>query len=133
MRHDTRQFEPRFEVVRAVRSFVAEAARRAHVDEDTAVLAASELAGNAVRHAGTPFAVHTAVAAHYLRVEFVDGNPVVPTMSDRGEDADGGRGLRLVDALTTAWGVRSYPAGGKGVWFELGSRFSARKALSPVS
>lgn len=73
------------------------------------------------------------VAARYLRVEFVDGNPVVPTLSDRGEEADGGRGLRLVDALTTAWGVQLYPAGGKGVWFELGSRCGARKALSPIS
>ncbi|HYH50390.1 MAG TPA: ATP-binding protein [Acidimicrobiia bacterium] len=133
MRHDARQFEPRPELVRAVRAFVADAARSADVDDNAASLAASELATNVVRHVGTPFTVRTFVAAGYLRVEFVDGSSVLPTVRDLAEDADNGRGVYLVEASTTAWGVESYPSGGKGIWFELGAPCGASKALSPSS
>ena len=34
-------------------------------------------------------------------------------------EAEGGRGLWLVEQLTQAWGVRPYPDGGKVVWCAL--------------
>ena len=53
-----------------------------------------------------------------VRGEIADhGNPsTAPRIHDR-PGAHGGYGLRLVDALTTAWGVRE---GTTDVWFKLG-------------
>ena len=80
-------------------------------------LVTSELASNAVRHAATPFEVLVDLAGGHVRIEVRDGSERLP----RREGATGGatgRGLVVVDRLSSAWG--SAPTGrGKVVWAEL--------------
>ncbi|AMW11101.1 hypothetical protein A4E84_17280 [Streptomyces qaidamensis] len=38
------------------------------------------------------------------------------------DDAEGGRGLRIVDAYADYWGLTRAPAGAKTLWAELGGR-----------
>lgn len=81
------------------------------------VLLVSELATNAVLHAGTPFTV-TIERAERLRVEIADADPRHPQSRDYGLHAMSGRGLHLVEAIARASGSVTVD-GGKAVWFEL--------------
>jgi anti-sigma regulatory factor (Ser/Thr protein kinase) len=77
----------------------------------------SEIATNAVRHARTLFTVAAIWDGRALRVEVSDASLVTPqpqlaVHSDR----EGGRGLLMVDAIATDWGVDVHPDG-KTVWF----------------
>lgn len=81
-------------------------------------LVVTELVANAVRHAGTDITVRLSRLGDGVRVEVADGStrPLRPrssTMSD-----EGGRGLLLVDALSTRYGVEA-DRDGKLVWAEL--------------
>jgi hypothetical protein len=50
-----------------------------------------------------------------LLVEVTDSSPALPQHRNYGPDATTGRGIALVEALSTAWGVESSPTG-KTVW-----------------
>jgi anti-sigma regulatory factor (Ser/Thr protein kinase) len=80
----------------------------------------SELVSNAVKYGpGTPVHVELdALSPGRVRGEIADhGEPsTAPRIHER-PGAHGGYGLRLVDSLTTAWGVHQ---GSTDVWFELG-------------
>ncbi len=80
---------------------------------DTAELIMSELASNAVRHAGGTIEVVVAARQRYLHVAVRDRNAEPPRIG-RGD----GRGLLLVDAMTTGWGCTELPDG-KVVWATL--------------
>ncbi|NEA59423.1 ATP-binding protein [Streptomyces sp. SID13666] len=94
---------------------------------DVALLLTSEVVTNAVlacRRAGTQarltlFAECATPGA--LRVLVTDDAPGLPQPHARpGGEAEHGRGLPLLTACATAWGVcRHGPGPGKGVWFEL--------------
>ena len=58
-----------------------------------------------------------------VHVEVVDGGSATTAPAVRVPDADaeGGRGLWLVDLLATVWGVHQDDAGGS-VWFRVGMR-----------
>lgn len=84
-----------------------------------AALVLSELATNAVLHAGTPFFVRVHHDGRSVRVEVEDASPALPDLA--GESAMSGRGLRIVDAPATNWGSQR-KAGGKVVWAELKPR-----------
>ncbi len=78
----------------------------------------SELVANAVRHAGTDITVRLSRLGDGVRVEVADGSrrplrPRAATLVD-----EGGRGLLLVDALSTRYGVEA-ERNGKLVWAEL--------------
>jgi anti-anti-sigma regulatory factor/anti-sigma regulatory factor (Ser/Thr protein kinase) len=87
---------------------------------DRAVLLASELVTNAVIHARTEMRLRLELRGELLHLAVRDRNPrmlrlvVVP-----GPQAEGGRGLWLVDQLARAWGVNRHPDGGKLVWCTL--------------
>ncbi|WP_436534687.1 ATP-binding protein [Actinoplanes sp. HUAS TT8] len=88
---------------------------------DPARLVASELANNAIQHAGTEFQVITAYTGQYLRIAVKDGSRAVPRVTG-GPPTTGaimapgsGRGLRMIEAASTHWGVTMTP-GGKIVW-----------------
>jgi anti-sigma regulatory factor (Ser/Thr protein kinase) len=83
-----------------------------------ALLLGSELATNAVLHAGTPFVVGVRVAPPTLRVSVADGDDHPPRVVDRDATSPGGFGLFLVQELAARWGVDAAPDG-KEVWFEL--------------
>jgi anti-sigma regulatory factor (Ser/Thr protein kinase) len=78
----------------------------------------SELATNVVRHARTPFTVMITWDGHTLRAGVSDGSPLAPRRPLASHDDEGGRGLFLVDAVATDWGVDPYHDG-KTVWFEI--------------
>jgi hypothetical protein len=95
----------------------------------TAELLISEVATNAVRHAATPFEVSIWVAPTRLRAEVVDASTALPIIRTAGSSDERGRGLHIVDALASAWGVESRGQH-KAVWFELcfASHGRARRA-----
>lgn len=100
------------------------AARRALTEWDAETLEwtvsqlVSELATNAVIHAGTTFEVRLTLTGAQLRCEVSDTSPRIPRPRAYAADATTGRGLLLVERLATAWGVLRR-AGGKTVWFGL--------------
>ena len=79
----------------------------------------SELAKNVVRHARTLFTVTVTWDGLTLMAEVSDASPLPPRppVAATSED-EGGRGLLLVDAIATDWGVDLYHQG-KAVWFTL--------------
>ncbi len=114
------------ERARVVRSFVGAVLGPGHPCEDDAVLLASELFGNSLRHSGSALpgetvtvTVTVTACASAVRVEVADrSGPGVPQLRPAGEDAEDGRGLGLVARLAARWGWRRH--GGRTVtWFEL--------------
>jgi anti-sigma regulatory factor (Ser/Thr protein kinase) len=95
-----------------------------HPGRDGAVLMASELFSNSVRHSrsGSPggtVTVTVLAGEGLVRVEVSDqGGPGVPEIRQANRDAEDGRGLELVAALATRWGWKRH--GGQTMsWFEL--------------
>ena len=114
----------REERARAVRGFVGAVLGAGHPCGDDAVLLAGELFGNSVRHSasglpGQTVTVAVTAADGVIRVEVTDcSGPGRPQLRPAGPDAEGGRGLGLVEALSDRWGWRR--RGGRTVtWFEL--------------
>jgi PAS domain S-box-containing protein len=103
------------------RRVVSEALTEWGFDElgEAAQLLVSELVTNAVLHVGTDIEVRTAARRSGVRIEVHDGSDLVPTRRHYGEDAATGRGLGLVESLSSDWGVHRAETG-KVVWFELG-------------
>ncbi|GAA3197784.1 ATP-binding protein [Dactylosporangium siamense] len=95
---------------------------RGHLHDDTELLLC-ELVTNAVVHAGGVTAVRLGLDEETLRVTVCDHVTAPPVTRHAAPDADHGRGLALVEALATRWGVdRAQPATGKCVWLELPTR-----------
>lgn len=88
---------------------------------DTAVLLVSELVTNALLHARSDIELALRVNADELRVEVVDGSPLLPRRQAYGPVAGTGRGLVLVEALATDWGAHE-DRDGKAVWFTMPAR-----------
>lgn len=81
--------------------------------EDHAETVAGELVANALRHGVRPASVTVSATPYHLHVAVRDRSAVLPRVCDG--DGEQGRGLRIVEALSTAWG--STPtADGKVVW-----------------
>ncbi|WP_432482309.1 ATP-binding protein [Kineococcus esterisolvens] len=96
--------------------------------EEAAELGVSELVTNALLHARTTFTVAVrALPDGRLRVEVTDSSPVPVQVRRFGAAATTGRGLQLLEALSSDWGVDLPPADpgadpgaverGKTVWF----------------
>jgi anti-sigma regulatory factor (Ser/Thr protein kinase) len=88
---------------------------------DEVLLLVSELVTNAVVHARTPLTVRMHLHAGYLRVEVEDAGSGTPGVHHASHAESRGRGLQLVAAISTRWGVlrRRADRPGKVVWFEL--------------
>lgn len=111
--------------VRAARVFVGGVLGLSYPCADVAVLLVSELVTNSVRHSGSAvpggvIAVTVAAGEEAVRVEVTDrsGDGVPVLAPAAGGQAEGSRGMRLVDALAARWG---YERGGglATTWFEL--------------
>jgi serine phosphatase RsbU (regulator of sigma subunit)/PAS domain-containing protein/anti-sigma regulatory factor (Ser/Thr protein kinase) len=89
----------------------------AHVGE-AAILLASELVTNAVLHGSAPLVVDVCAIDEGVRVTVIDAHPSLPILRSVGKDDEHGRGLYLVEALSSRWGIDAHPPG-KAVWFEL--------------
>jgi anti-sigma regulatory factor (Ser/Thr protein kinase) len=94
----------------------------ARVDQDTsdtAVLLATELVTNAVEHGRGSAYLDAAVQDRAIRLEVSDSSTVVPEPHTGVSEMDErGRGLLLIEALSSRWGVLPR-ADGKTVWCEL--------------
>jgi anti-anti-sigma factor len=86
---------------------------------DRAELLADELVTNAVVHARTPLRVRLELRGDVLLIGVHDGSPRLLRAVAHDPEAESGRGLRLVEQLSTAWGVRRRPDDGKVVWCTL--------------
>jgi anti-sigma regulatory factor (Ser/Thr protein kinase) len=117
------EFQPNAPAVSQARRFLRQALQDLLGDgggselADTLLLAANELATNAVLHARTEFVVRIAVDAACVRVEVTDGNSRVPQPCLAPVDATSGRGLAIVDGSGLQWGIDRH-AGGKTVWLQ---------------
>lgn len=85
---------------------------------ETVRLLVSEVVSNAVLHARTPFAVDIEGDDVAIRVAVVDRDSRTLIRRNHRVDAATGRGLVLLDELSTAWGVEP-STDGKRVWFEV--------------
>lgn len=81
----------------------------------TAAQVVSELATNCVLHARTTFSVAVTAGPDAIRVEVSDGSPGAVHRRSYADTATTGRGLRMVEQLSTDWGVTKGD-GGKTVW-----------------
>ncbi len=86
---------------------------------DLAALLITELVANAIRHVPGTCAVELTRRDDALRIVVVDTGAGMPDLERPGLSAFGGRGLHIVNALATAWGVDHLEDGAKAVWAEL--------------
>jgi len=88
---------------------------------DVAQVVVSELTGNVVRHVRRPFTLQLTLDARALLVSVTDRSRQEPVLQPHRSDADHGRGIQLVEALSQAWGVRLVHEAGKTVWARIGT------------
>jgi len=107
------------------RKFVTEALERWDCEAalDTVQLLVSELVTNAVVHAGSRPNVAVLLLPHAIRVEVADEARTGLERRDASDADESGRGLFLLDEMSSAWGVDTTDDG-KTVWFEV-PRFDA--------
>src|ERR1022692_3193456 len=92
----------------------------AHISADAELLV-SELVTNAVTatlsmRAAAPVALYLALDDRRLTLLVWDACPALPAQRRRDDDAAGGRGLEIVQALSDRWGTCAIPSRGKVVW-----------------
>jgi len=93
---------------------------------DDVLLLTSELVTNAVRHGGSAVTLHVALGSDVIEIAVEDGSALLPTQPTALADnpyREGGRGLLIVSALASEWGIQAKPSGGKRVWARL-ARFT---------
>jgi anti-sigma regulatory factor (Ser/Thr protein kinase) len=127
-----RRFSCRPQSVTAARGFVRETLREdAQELVDAAELMACELATNCVQHARTDFELAISERPGEVRVEVSDVGRGRPTLRSPTALEPSGRGLRIVEALSKAWGVAP-DEGGTLVWFTLARGGGVRTAGEPL-
>ncbi|MFC6081402.1 ATP-binding protein [Sphaerisporangium aureirubrum] len=85
---------------------------------DEVVLIVSEIYTNAIEHAPPgPITLRLRLAGRCLGGDIRDPGPLFVPQQRVLEDLECGRGLRIVAALSSHWGMDPQPDGGKGVWF----------------
>jgi serine phosphatase RsbU (regulator of sigma subunit) len=89
---------------------------------DDAMLIAAELLANARQHGVPPVRVCVQGADGHIRIEVSDGSSRGPVRLAPSPDNMTGRGLALVEALATQWGVTALPHGRKAVWAQMSPR-----------
>jgi anti-anti-sigma regulatory factor/anti-sigma regulatory factor (Ser/Thr protein kinase) len=86
---------------------------------DRAELLADELVTNAVVHARTSLKLRLELRGDLLHIGVHDASPRLLRLVPDDPESEAGRGLRLVEQLSTAWGVHRGRDGGKVVWCTL--------------
>jgi anti-sigma regulatory factor (Ser/Thr protein kinase) len=86
---------------------------------DTVELLTSEVITNALVHAQSAPQLAVRVQPPVVRVEVVDGSPVIPIRRTIEAESLSGRGIAIVETLASDWGVTDISPDGKTVWFEV--------------
>ncbi|MDA8369213.1 MAG: ATP-binding protein [Nocardiopsaceae bacterium] len=115
-----------FGAARDARRYAATVLGAGHPALADTELVMSELVANAARHtrsglSGGEIGVAVEHVPAGVRVEVIDAgplttNPAIPLPRTPGIDAEQGRGLLLVEAVTTDWGTTRHPNGYRSVW-----------------
>jgi anti-sigma regulatory factor (Ser/Thr protein kinase) len=85
---------------------------------DVSALLVNELVANAIAHGEGSISLAVEIRADCVRVAVTDEGEELPVLLASSPTAEGGRGLSIVNALATTWGVD--PEGDrKSVWFEV--------------
>lgn len=106
---------------RTAREFLASACCGSHSAQvvEEAQLLVSELVTNAVRYGAPPIELQVRCAGDdRLQVRVRDSERAEIRPEDPDPDAEGGRGLLLVDIVSDAWGTEN-DEDGKAIWFTL--------------
>lgn len=84
-------------------------------------LLASELLANAVLHGpdGGAVGLQMRRTGRFMRVSVSDGGRDSPVVLHREATALDGRGMAIVESMSSRWGIDDHGDGGKTVWFEL--------------
>src|SRR5689334_872330 len=93
-------------------------------------LVASELATNAMLHAGTPFVLTLSETNGVVLLTVRDSSTTVPVRAMTPVMDKGGPGLVLVKLLSREWGVSTGASGSKSVWASFATR--TRSGAPPV-
>lgn len=93
-------------------SAVLEAAEQANVE-----VMVSELVANVIKHTGSRPLLSVRYQDELVVIEVEDDDPAQPVVRALAPEQVGGNGLRIVDAWSERWGVRSRDGDGKVVWF----------------
>jgi len=111
--------EPRS--VPVARSFVSDLLEEWDLTQHvpTSQLLVSEMVANAVQHVTGPCAVELTHHDDVLQIAVADVGHGMPDMQVLGPTRENGRGLHIISAFSTAWGVDHLDDGGKLVWAEL--------------
>lgn len=102
------------------RRFAADVMHDWGVDElvDPVGLCVSELVTNALIHTATELELTLELTDRLIHVAVIDQSDRMPVARDSTDQDTSGRGLQIVEALSSSWGVE--PLGfGKAVWFEV--------------
>lgn len=113
-----KRFQAVPESAAVARQFVEDVVRDTAVDAFDAALLTSELVSNAIVHAHTEFEVLVCFEpSGAVRVSVIDHAPELLLVAN-GSRANAGWGLKIIDAVASAWGFERRPAS-KLVWFLL--------------
>ena len=85
---------------------------------EIAALLVTELVTNAVLHARTAIMVGIEASPGHVMLRVTDGSEAQPVRRNYATDASTGRGIKLVEALASSWGVER-SASGKAVWCQI--------------
>lgn len=96
-----------------------------------AELIVTELVTNASLHGKPPIAVRLIQTGNCVRLEVEDAGKTLPVQGLERADAMTGRGLSVVAATASNWGVGPAREGGKVVWAELPAAVEARGTHGP--
>jgi serine/threonine-protein kinase RsbW len=116
----TRTFPHEAQSVPAARRFATSVLSDASPDTLEAIqLMVSELATNCIRHTNSGFDLTITRTGGNIRVEASDHAGGTPTMGSPAPTDPSGRGLKIIDLLSSRWGVRPDSPKGKTVWFTI--------------
>lgn len=84
-------------------------------------LLSSELLANAVLHGpqGAAIGLQVTHTDEVVRVSVSDAGTESPVVMHNEPSAPNGRGMAIVEAMSSRWGVDDHEDGGKTVWYEL--------------
>ena len=108
------------ESVPLARQFVRDAVQGAAPEVlETVALLVSEVATNCIRHTDGPFDMRITQESGAIRIEATDRGSGEPRMRSPGPTDPSGRGLQIVDMLSTEWGYERSSGSGTTVWFTI--------------